>query len=552
MLHETDFLVIGTGLAGLTFASELPAEAQVLVLSKRARGETATAMAQGGVAAVLSESDSFEEHVQDTLTAGAGLCREDIVRLIVEDGPSAIAMLREAGAGFDAGQANGLALGLEGGHGKRRIVHAADSTGREVERAMLARCEVRPNLRILEDHMAVDLITHRADQVHEDRVRGAYILDEHSGEVLTVQARRGVVLATGGSGKAYVYTSNPDTATGDGVAMAFRARVPIANMEFVQFHPTCFYHPQAKSLLVSEALRGEGGVLKRQDGTTFMDQVHPRASLAPRDVVARAIDAELKRSGEDFVVLDMTALDPGFLVERFPNIHAALMDFGVDMRRQPIPVVPAAHYQCGGVMVDACGRTALPGLFALGECAATGLHGANRLASNSLLEAISISRQAARVAADLPAVDSGVLRPWDPGQAVVPDEHVVVAQNWDELRRAMWNYVGIVRTDRRLRRALRRLDLLDEEIREYYWKVRVDRDLLELRNIANVARLVVQSALARRESRGLHYNLDCPGRDDEGYGASDTVLARSADNSVVHLPYLGRQDRPVRWQGWEA
>ncbi len=550
MQRVTDYLVIGSGLAGLTFATHLPPDAQILVLAKRSRDLNATAMAQGGVAAVLGDGDSFEEHVHDTQVAGAGLCREAVVREIVERGPQAIQMLRDAGADFTAGKGADLALGLEGGHGKRRIVHAADATGREVERAMLARCDAHPGVQILEDHMVIDLITRRQVQLQDDRALGAYVLDENSGEVVTVIARRAVVLATGGSGKAYLYTSNPDTATGDGVAMAFRARVPLSNMEFVQFHPTCLFNPQAKSLLISEALRGEGGVLRRQDGRSFMEQYHPQASLAPRDIVARAIDAELKRSGDEYVELDMTALDPDFLIERFPSIHAAISELGVDMRIRPIPVVPAAHYQCGGVLVDSRGRSALPGLFALGECACTGLHGANRLASNSLLEAVVVSQRAAELAAQLEPVDTREIRPWDPGKAVPPDEHVVVAQNWDELRRFMWNYVGIVRTDRRLRRALRRLDLLDEEIREYYWKVQVDRDLLELRNIATVARLVVASALYRRESRGLHYNLDCPLLDNPGYGGCDTTVTRASDHSVVYQPFLGRHDRPVNWPGW--
>jgi len=551
----TDFLVIGSGLAGLTFAASVPGDMSVLVLTKRQRDETATALAQGGVAAAIGQSDSFEEHFRDTVVAGAGLCREAVVRSIVESGPGAIQVLRDAGVHFtpatSAGESD-LALGLEGGHHRRRIVHAADATGAEVERAMLAWCARRSNVQVLEHHMAVDLICGRGLGQGNDRVLGAYVLDEGNGQVKTIGARRAVVLATGGSGKAYLYTSNPDTATGDGVALAFRARAPIANMEFVQFHPTCLFHPQAKAQLISEALRGEGGELKRLDGTAFMKSYDAQGSLAPRDIVARAIDAELKRSGDDCVVLDMTHLAPDFLEQRFPNIYAACLRYGIDIRTQPIPVVPAAHFQCGGVLVDVDGRSALPGLFGLGECACTGLHGANRLASNSLLEAAVVAQRAAVAAARLPVVDLGQIRPWDPGQAVATDERVVVAQNWDELRRFMWNYVGIVRTDRRLLRAQRRLDLLDEEIREYYWRVQVDRDLLELRNIAIVARLVVASALHRRESRGLHYNVDCLERDDAGFGSVDTVLVRGASFDVVYQPFLGRHDRPVAWSGWPA
>ncbi|MBN2359873.1 MAG: L-aspartate oxidase [Deltaproteobacteria bacterium] len=556
-MQTVDFLVIGSGLAGLTFAASAPDKLSVLVLTKRQRDETATALAQGGVAAAIGQSDSFDEHFRDTVDAGAGLCREEVVRSYVQSGPAAIQVLRDAGVNFttaESGTESELALGLEGGHHRRRIVHAADATGAEVERAMLAWCARRPNVQVLEHHIAVDVITARGQGQDraDDRALGAYVLDEQTGEVKTFGSRRAVVLATGGSGKAYLYTSNPDTATGDGVALAFRARVPIANMEFVQFHPTCLFHPQAKAVLISEALRGEGGELKRLDGTPFMGSYHAQGSLAPRDIVARAIDAELKRSGDDCVVLDMTHLAPDFLEQHFPNIHATCLRYGIDMRRRPIPVVPAAHYQCGGVLVDVDGRSALPGLFALGECACTGLHGANRLASNSLLEAAVAAQRAATVAADLPGVDLGRIRPWDPGQAVEQDERVVVAQNWDELRRFMWNYVGIVRTDRRLYRAQRRIDLLDEEIREYYWRVQVDRDLLELRNIANVARLVVASALCRRESRGLHFNVDCPERDDVGFGAVDTVLVRGAGSEVVYQPFLGRHDRPVSWPGWSS
>ncbi len=545
MQRVCDFLVVGSGLAGLTFATHLPQNADIILLAKRERDLGATDLVQGGVAAVLDVTDSFDDHVRDTLDAGAGLCREDVVRSIIKDGPAAIAMLREAGADFSRAQGKDLALGLEGGHGARRIVHAADHTGHEVQQAMLRRCEAHQGIDCLENYMVVDLIREPRGDATGERIVGAFVLEVGSGEVHTLLARKAVALATGGSGKAYLYTSNPDTATGDGVAMAFRAGLPIANMEFMQFHPTCFYHPTAKTLLISEALRGEGGELRTQDGRTFMPDYDARGSLAPRDIVARAIDSELKRSGDDFALLDMTDLDGDFLLQHFPTIHQSIMAYGVDMRRQAIPVVPAAHYQCGGVMVDASGRSPLHSLFALGECACTGLHGANRLASNSLLEAVVVAMRAAKIATDLPALQPQKVRSWDPGRAVPPDEHVVVTQNWDELRRSMWNYVGIVRTDRRLRRALRRLDMLEEEIREYYWRVRVDRDFLELRNLATVARLMVSSALSRRESRGLHYNLDCPDYDAAGFGVHDTVLCSGDDGHVVLQPHLGRHSETI-------
>jgi L-aspartate oxidase len=521
---ETDYLVIGSGIAGLYFALHASEHGRVLLVTKRAPEESNTNYAQGGIASVLDPDDSFEAHIADTLQVGDGLCHRDIVEQVVREAPSHIHQLIDRfGVAFDRQPGGRLDLGREGGHSARRVVHAKDLTGRELERALLrATAERGDRIQVLRDHMCVDLLT-MAKYGGPDAVFGCYVLDQKSGEVRTVVARA-TVLASGGCGKVYLYTTNPDVATGDGVAMAFRVGAQVANMEFIQFHPTCLYHPRAKSFLISEALRGEGGVLKLRDGTPLMDPYHPMKSLAPRDVVARAIDAELKRTGDDFVVLDMTHLDPGFLVERFPNIHARCLEFGIDMRREPIPVVPAAHYQCGGVLVDARGRSTVGNLYAIGEVACTGLHGACRLASNSLLEALVFAKRAADDARDARAQRPAGVAPWAAGAAAPSDEAVVVTQNWDEIRRLMWNYVGIVRTDKRLERARRRIELIREEIREYYWNFVVTGDLLELRNLALVANLVIESARRRRESRGLHYNLDHLARDERFL--QDTVLRR--------------------------
>jgi L-aspartate oxidase len=518
-----DFLVVGSGIAGLSFALEAADHGDVIVVTKRAREESNTRYAQGGIAAVLDESDSFEAHVNDTITAGAGLNHVRAVELTVNDAPARIAMLRKAGAKFDLAASVGhadesspslmsapvqdLDLHLEGGHSARRIVHAGDMTGKEVERALVAAVAAKKNARILEEHMAVDLIT-LAKYGGPEVCAGAYVLDVEQGKVETILARA-TVLATGGAGKVYLYTTNPDVATGDGIAMAFRAGAEVANMEFYQFHPTCLFHPQAKDFLISEALRGEGAILKRLDGTPFMKEFDPRAELAPRDIVARAIDHEMKRSGAEHVLLDITHKDAAFIKEHFPGIYAQCMRFGIDITREPIPVVPAAHYLCGGIMTDLEGRTTIPGLWAIGECAHTGLHGANRLASNSLLEGMVFAHRAAEALVEIDRSKPWPHVPdWDVGEAVPSDEAVVITQNWDELRRLMWNYVGIVRSDKRLRRAARRIALLQEEIAEYYWKYFVTRDLLELRNIATVAQLIVECAAARRESRGLHFTID--------------------------------------------
>jgi L-aspartate oxidase len=529
---STDYLVIGSGIAGLSFALRAARHGEVTVVTKRSSEDSATSWAQGGVAAVLGPEDSFQKHIEDTKTAGAGLCHDATVDLCVRDAPDAIRWLSELGATFSTTTGGDLDLGREGGHSERRVVHAGDITGREIQRALLAALREHPNIRLLEWHMGVDLIMLSSFGGPEVCV-GAYILDESRGVVDTVVARA-TVLATGGAGKVYLYTSNPDVATGDGIAMAFRAGAEVANMEFFQFHPTVFYEPKAKSFLLSEALRGEGATLRLPDGEAFMARHHALGDLAPRDVVARAIDFEMKRTGSEHVLLDITHQPADFVRSRFPNIHAACKGYGVDITTNPIPVVPAAHYLCGGVTTDLHGRSTLPGLWVLGEAACTGLHGANRLASNSLLEGLVLARRAADrlggAIAELRGAPLPEVPEWQTGSAVQSDEAVVVSHNWDELRRLMWNYVGIVRSDARLRRAARRVALLEQEIREYYWKHLVTRDLLELRNIATVAELVISSAASRRESRGLHYTIDHP--DTLSEYASDTVVKRGV------LPHL--------------
>ena len=532
MALKTDYLVLGSGIAGLTFALHAAAHGEVLLVTKRAVDDTATNYAQGGVAAVLSPDDSFDKHAEDTKVAGAGLCHEVVVDICVREAPAAIHWLTDLGARFSEGDPGKLDLGREGGHTERRIVHAGDITGNEIQRALWAAVRESPNIRVLEWHMGVDLITLSAFG-GPDRCVGAYVLDERRGVVETVLARA-TVLATGGAGKVYLYTSNPDVATGDGVAMAYRAGAEIANMEFYQFHPTVLYEPKATSFLISEALRGEGAVLRLPDGEAFMSRHHPMGDLAPRDVVARAMDYEMKRTGSEHVLLDITQKPADFVRSRFPNIHAYCLRFGIDMTTQPLPVVPAAHYMCGGVTSDLHGRTTLPGLWVIGETACTGLHGANRLASNSLLEGLVFGRRAAkRLETQIQELRSeGFPRvpDWQTGSAVPSHEAVVVTHNWDELRRTMWNYVGIVRSDARLRRAARRVALLEQEIREYYWRHLVTRELLELRNIATVAELIINSALSRRESRGLHTTLDHAETSPEF--EADTVVKRGV------LPHL--------------
>lgn len=517
--HEScDVLIVGSGAAGLGLALQIADHAQVMILSKGPLTESATLYAQGGVSAVLDASDSIESHVQDTLTAGAGLCRREVVQYVVEHGHESIQWLLAQGVPFTTTtDENGSArfhLTREGGHSHRRVAHADDATGRAIETSLEDRARQHPNIALREHALAIDLITAAKLQRRPDRCLGAYVFDRARKRVLTIAARI-VVLATGGAGKVYLYTSNPDVATGDGVAMAWRAGCPVANMEFFQFHPTCLYHPRAKSFLITEAVRGEGGRLLLPDGTPFMQRFDPRGELAPRDIVARAIDHEMKRLGIDCVYLDISHRPPEFVRRHFPTVHARCLEFGLDMTREPLPVVPAAHYMCGGVITGIDGRTRLPGLHALGEVTCTGLHGANRMASNSLLECLvmahagaqTLLRELARcpMPGDLPA--------WDESQVVNSDEEIVVAHNWDELRRFMWDYVGIVRSSRRLERARHRVELLRSEIAEYYGNFRVTGDLIELRNLTLVAELIIRCAERRHESRGLHFTLDYSGPD---------------------------------------
>ncbi len=517
--HLHDILIIGSGAAGLSLALRLGDDASIAVVAKCSLTEGNTLYAQGGISAVIDKEDSVTAHVEDTLNAGAGLCDESVVRLVVERGPENIRWLLEEGVEFTPDADNPdhpqYHLTREGGHTHRRVVHAADATGSAVENTLAARVGAMPNVELLEHHNAIDLITSRKLGRQENRCLGAYILNLETGRVETFMARF-VVLATGGASKAYLYTSNPDVSTGDGMAMAWRAGCRVANMEFIQFHPTCLYHPQAKSFLISEALRGEGARLRLPDGTRFMPNFDPREELAPRDIVARAIDHEMKRIGADCVYLDITHKSREFIELHFPTIYRKCLDFGIDISRDPIPVVPAAHYVCGGVLVNRDSETDLPGLYAIGETAYTGLHGANRMASNSLLECLVFAQIAGEnILVNLKHTPAPpAIPPWDESRVTDSDEEVVVSHNWEELRRFMWDYVGIVRSNKRLERAKRRIDLLRLEIREYYSNFRVSNDLLELRNLAEVADLIIRSAQNRKESRGLHYTLDFPQSDD--------------------------------------
>jgi L-aspartate oxidase len=523
-----DVAIVGSGLAGLSVALHLAQTRKVAIISKRALLDGASNWAQGGIAAVLDSGDSHDQHIADTLVAGGGLCDEAATRYIVEHGREAIDWLIEQGVPFtrDATAELGFHLTREGGHSQRRIIHAADATGHAVQVTLEQKVRAHPNIALFEHHCAIDVITSdklTGKSVHgntphlvgQPRAYGLYVQDEKTGKVLTFEAGH-TVLATGGAGKVYLYTTNPDTATGDGIAMAWRAGCRVSNMEFMQFHPTCLYHPYAKSFLITEAIRGEGGLLKlppeagAAGGTRFMPAHDERGELAPRDVVARAIDFEMKKRGLDYVHLDISHKPQDFLMEHFPTIYAKCLELGIDISKEPIPVVPAVHFTCGGVVTDLTGRTDIPGLYAVGETACTGLHGANRLASNSLLECLVIGRACAQQIEATPSLETPSLPAWDESRVTNADEEVVIAHNWDELRRFMWNYVGIVRTTKRLERAQHRIKLLKEEIDEYYRNFRITHDLLELRNLVDVAALIVTSALSRNESRGLHYSRDYP------------------------------------------
>lgn len=527
---QSDFLVIGSGISGLSFAIHAAQYGTVTVITKGKAIESNTSWAQGGISAVLDkklrdEGDSCELHIADTLDAGAGLCDENVVRAIVEEGANTIDDLVRAGAEFDKYLDGAYQLGKEGGHSKRRILHSKDTTGYEIASSLLEEVKNHPNITILEEHFAVNLITtDKLGSSVEARVLGAYVLDEQSGKVKIFRSDR-VLLATGGCGKVYLYTTNPDSATGDGLAMAWRAGATVANMEFVQFHPTCFYNPAAtdsrsRSFLVSEAVRGEGGILINAAGEDFTKKVDSRGSLAPRDIVARAIDQEIKKTGANCVYLDVTHKPKGFMKDRFPHIYQTLLDANLDCEKQPIPVVPAAHYQCGGVITNIDGETTIRGLYAVGEAACTGLHGANRLASNSLLEGNVVGRKAVTSmlkrypVAPLQELEFTIPE-WEHGDTTPADEQVLITHNWDEIRRLMWNYVSIVRTDNRLQRASRRLRNLRKEVREFYWGNRVNADILELRNLVTVGMLIVDCAIRRKESRGIHYTLDYPEKNDK-------------------------------------
>ena len=528
-LTVSDFLIIGGGVAGLDLALRLAELGDVVVLTKAEAGESNSFYAQGGIAAVLDPSDHPEAHIKDTHTAGAGLCHEDAVRFVVENGSRAIQRLIKMGVPFTKDE-QGYHLTREGGHSARRVIHTADATGKAVVHSLLEQAKAHPRIQIFPQHIAIDLLTaHKLGHCapgHPDRCYGCHALDLEKNHVNTFQARF-TALATGGAGKVYLYTSNPDIATGDGVAMAYRAGCQVSNLEFIQFHPTCLFHPQAKSFLISEAVRGEGGLLKRRNGDRFMPRHHPKAELAPRDIVARAIDFEMKRTGDDCMYLDIRHKGADFIRGHFPTIYEKCASFGILMDKEPIPIVPAAHYACGGVVTDLNAQTTLHNLYAVGETAHTGLHGANRLASNSLLECLVFSEAAFNHIKQSMSQEPSFIPPrlplWDSFDAGSCEEAVMITHNWDEIRRFMWNYVGIVRSNARLTRARRRIELLQQEINAYYWNCAITRDLIELRNIAVVANLIIRSALHRQESRGLHCTSDYPQRDDQSW-LQDTTL----------------------------
>ena len=537
---KTDFLVIGSGVAGLTFAIKVAEFGSVALVTKQSVMDSNTSFAQGGIASVFSKVDSFDLHIQDTLASGDGLCNEDVVDMVVKNGPDRIRELIDFGVHFNIKEREQnkdieLDLGREGGHSRKRIVHAQDMTGLEIATVLVKHVKNHDRITLYENHIAIDLIT-RSTRVkrglvtttHEDRCLGAYILDTQTSQVKTFFAVA-TMLSTGGAGKVYLYTSNPDVATGDGIAMGYRAGATLANLEFVQFHPTCLYHPEAKNFLISEAVRGEGAILIDSAGNRFMEKYDPQKDLACRDVVARAIDLELKKSGDDSVFLDISHKKSEFVKDRFPNLYKKCLEFGIDMTKEPVPVVPAAHYMCGGVVTDMSGKTDINGLYVTGETACTGLHGANRLASNSLVEALVYADKASMQAIkDIKTLnfESETAPPsWDEVGTVDSDEAIMVSHNWDEIRRLMWNYVGIVRSDKRLERARRRIENIQKEIEEYYWNFRVSSDLIELRNIATVAEMIVRCARHRKESRGLHYNIEYPDKDDKRW-KKDTVIRR--------------------------
>jgi L-aspartate oxidase len=550
MQVKTDFLIIGSGVAGLTFALKVAEFGDVALVTKKGVMDSNTVMAQGGIASVFGKLDSFDLHIQDTMNSGDGLCNRGVVEMVVRNGPERIRELFDLGVHFNL-RKNGIAdsesphlapdfdLGREGGHSQKRIVHAEDMTGMELERVLVNHARNHNRIELFENHIAIDLITISTRMTrglitttHEDYCCGAYVLDREKDQVITFCAKI-TLLATGGAGKVYLYTSNPDVATGDGIAMGYRAGATVTNLEFVQFHPTCLYHPDAKNFLISEAVRGEGGTLVDLAGNAFMEKYSSQGDLGCRDVVARAIDTELKKSGDDSVFLDISHKNSGFVKKRFPNLYEKCLTFGFDMTQDPLPVVPAAHYMCGGIATDMFGRTDMHRLYAIGETACTGLHGANRLASNSLIEALVYSHRAARQAVkDIAEYDfSSTPDPpsWDEVGTTDSDEVIMVSQNWDEIRRFMWNYVGIVRSNKRLARAKRRIEIIQQEINEYYWNFRVSADLIELRNIAVVAELIIKCASYRKESRGLHYNIEYPYRDDNRW-QKDTIIRR---------PFLG-------------
>ncbi len=521
--HIYDVLIIGSGAAGLTSALQLDKHLRVALISKVSLQGGASWLAQGGIAAVFDENDSADAHVADTLVAGSGLCHEDSVRFVVENGPDAVRWLIEQGVAFtrENDQQN-YHLTQEGGHSHRRILHTADATGKEVTGTLVEQVIAAENIDIFEQHCAVDLVTQADKNSRKIRCTGAYLLDIKTSVIALFHAKS-VILASGGASKAYLYTSNPDGASGDGIAMAWRKGCRVANLEFNQFHPTCLYHPKAKSFLITEALRGEGAVLRLPDGSAFMNNFHPDAELAPRDVVARAIDHEMKRLGSDCLYLDISHKPSDFIIEHFPTVYEQCLSFGIDITTDPIPVVPAAHYTCGGIMVSSDGQTDLLNLYAIGENAFTGLHGANRMASNSLLECLVYAQSAAqKINQGIAQISEPDFIPeWDESRVSSSDEDVVISHNWDELRRFMWDYVGIVRTDKRLQRAQHRIKLLQNEIQEYYSNCKVTRDLLELRNLATVSELIIRCAMQRKESRGLHFTLDYPDLDPI---ARDTVM----------------------------